>query len=675
MNSLLPKKNFFDYKNINLKNATKNLEKTLNDYKKIVEKTLKNKRYNWENLCQPLEEANNECLKIWSPISHLHSVKNSLKLRKTYKKCLLKISKFDIWIGQNKNLYKAYKSIKNDSIFQTFNKAQQKSIKNSISNFKLSGINLNKTKKRKYQKITIKINKLKNKFNNNVLDSTMKWKKLIQNLHDLDGIPKNVLENAKKLAEKEKKTGWIITLDTSVYSAIMSYAKNRKLRKKIYYAYHTRASKKNLNEKWDNSEIIKKILILRYKIAQLLGFKNYAEKSIFNNMAKSTKEVFMFLEKIYQKAKPKAEKEIKKLKQFTFKKYGINNIKPWDIMYYSEKQKKNIFSLNDEEIRCFFPQKKVLNGLFKIINKIYGFKIKKYKNFKVWHPTVQFFKIYNEKKEKIGSLYLDLYSRKNKNSGAWMFDAINRLKYKNGKYQLPIAYIICNFHKPTKKTPFLFTHNEIITLFHEFGHALHHLLTIIDIPSVSGINGVPWDTIEFPSQFMENWCWQKKTLKIISGHYKTNEPLPKTILNNILKSKNYQSGMFILRQLQFALLDFKIHTEYLSKKNKTISSIFRSVQKKTSIIKTPSWSNFLNTFNHIFCENYAAKYYSYLWADVLASDAFSKFLKEGIFNKKIGKSFLKNILSLGGSENPKKLLKKFLKREPTIQSIFKRYNL
>lgn len=678
MNYILHKKNnFFNFTTIKFENIVFDIENSLKKYKKIVKNILKKKeKYNWDNFCQPLEEANNDFLKKWSPIAHLYSVKNTPELRKIYEKCLLKISKFNTWLGQNKKLYKNYLILKNNSNFKTLKKEQKKHIENSIINFELSGIKLKYKEKNKYEKIIVKIQKLENLFNNNVLDSTMGWKKLISNLDYLSGIPKYILKIAEKEAKLNGKNGWLLTLDFPIYSSVINYADNRDLRKEIYYAYNTRASDQGPNaKKWDNTEIIKKILILRQKIAKLLGFKNYAEKSIFRKMARSTKEVLNFLTKIGDYAYPKAKQELEELKNFALKKHGIKEIKPWDLMYYSEKQKKNIYLINNEKIRHFFPEKKVLFGLFKIIYKIYGFKIKKHNNFKVWHPNVQFFKIYDKNKNIIGNIYLDLYSRKEKNSGAWMNDALSRLKYSDGSYQIPVAYIVCNFNKPAEKKYSLLTHNEIITLFHEFGHALHHLLTKINVPSVSGINGIPWDAVEFPSQFMENWCWQPKILKIISSHYKTNEPMPKSTILNLLKSKNYQSGLFILQQVKIALFDFQTHIEYSVKNRKNFFTILKNIHKKYPIIKNPKWNRFPNTFSHIFSGNYAAGYYSYLWAEVLASDAFSRFLKEGILNRNTGKSFLKNILSLGGTEDPRILFKKFLNRKPNIKSMLKKYNI
>lgn len=676
MTFYIKKPKTINFKKINIEKTFHSLKKSLKQYKKIIEKILTEKnKYNWNNLCQPIEEINNLIIHNFFPISHINSIKNNLKSREIYKKSLLLTSKFYHWVGQHQPLYNVYKNFKNKPSFNDLNKIQKKHITNKIRDFELSGINLSKKKKKSYKDILIKINELENLFNNNILDSTTNWEKLIKNKNELSGIPKNIVSSARKLAKNKKKNGWLFTLNTPDYTAIMQYSDNKELRKEIYYAYNTRASKQTENSnKWDNTNIILEILSLRNESAKLLGFKNYAEQSIYTKTAKSTKEIFNFINKLNYHAYKKGKLELEKLTKFAKKYYGVNTIKPWNFHYYSEKQKKKIYSINNKKIIKFFPEKKVIEGLFKIIKKIYGIKIKKYDNHKNWHSDVKSFKVYNEENKLIGKLNLDLYFRKNKNQGAWMDDSIGRLKYYDGNYQNPIANIICNFNIPKKKKTLLMNHEEIITLFHEFGHALHHLLTNINILSISGINNVPWDAVEIPSQLMENWCWQEKTLKIISCHYKKNTPIPQKIIQNILKTKNYQSGIFMLNQLKFSMFDLMVHSESNIKNNKKIEKILENIQKKTSIIKNPIWKNFPNTFSHIFSGNYAAGYYGYLWSDVLASDIFSKFAKEGIFNKKTGLSFLNKFLKIGGSKNPIKLVENFLGRKPNINAILNKYD-
>lgn len=666
-----------NFKKINLKNSYILIEKNINKFKKIIKSITDNDiNYNWNNLCQIIEEYNNKISLIWSPISHLNNVNNNKETRKIYSKCLHIISQFNIWIIQNKKLYISYKNLKKNVTFKNLNTAQKMSVTNTIKNFELSGIHLPKTKKKYLANIKEKISKLQTKFNENILDSTNKWSKYIEDEKYIKGIPKNTLSFAKNLASLQNKKGWIFTLDDNIYVSIMKYAENRKLRKNIQYAYNTRASHKwPKNSTWNNDSIIKKILSLRHKLSKITGFKNYAEKSLSLKSAYSIKHVINFLNKIKKKAYKKSKKEIKELNKFAKINYGIKKIKQWDLMYLIEKLKKKKFLIYEEKIKSYFPEKTVIKGLFKIINKIYNLKIKRKKNINVWNKNVQFFQVYNKDKKIIGSLFLDLYSRKNKNSGAWMDDCITKLKYKNGYTQLPVAHIICNFNTPLKNQTSLLSHDEVITLFHEFGHAIHHISTKIDIASVSGINGVPWDIVEFPSQFMENFCWNKKSIKLISKHYKTKKSMPKYILNNLLLSKTFLSGMFLLKQIELSLFDIQIHSNFYFKKNKNVSSILNYIRKTTRLLKTPKWDKSINTFCHIFCGNYAAGYYSYLWADVISSEIFSKFTERGIFNKQTGLKLLNNILSIGGSKNILTSIKKFLGRKINTNSIEKKYGI
>lgn len=676
MNINIEKPKKINFKKINLEKTLKNLENLLKKYKETIQSiSINENTYNWNNFCQPIEEINNLIKHHFFPISHINSVKNNSKSRKIYKKSLLLVLEFNNWIGQFKPIYNAYKKIKEKSQFENFDEAQKKHIINQIRDFELSGINLSKEKKKKYKTILVKINKLENLFNNNILDSTTNWEKLIENKNEIIGIPNNILLSAKILAKKEKKNGWLFKLNTPNYISIMQYANNEDLRKEMYYAYNTRASNQSAySDKWNNSDIILEILSLRNELAKILGFKNYAEKSLYTKTAKSTEEILKFINILNNHAYKKGKNEIKKLIEFTKKYYGINKITPWNFHYYSEKQKKKIYLIDNEDIKQFFPEKRVIYGIFKIVKKIYGIKIKKYINNNNWHPDVKSFKIYNKKNNLIGKLNMDLYFRENKNSGAWMDDSIGRFKFNDGNYQIPIANIICNFNKNYEINQSLLTHEEVITLFHEFGHALHHLLTNVDVLSVSGINGVPWDMVEIPSQLMENWCWQKEILEIISYNYKENIKTPEIILNKIINTKNYQSGIFILNQLKYSLFDIIIHKENLIKNEKQMNKILDEIQKKTSIIKNPIWKHFPNTFSHIFTGNYAAGYYGYLWSDVIASDIFSKFIKEGILNKKIGSSLLNNFLKIGGTKNIIKSIKNFLGRKPNIKSILNKYN-
>ncbi|OCG45374.1 oligopeptidase A [Gilliamella sp. Fer1-1] len=649
------------------------IQEALKNCRNTIETVLKqNSKYTWDNLIQPIDEVDEKFSRAWSPVSHLNSVKNSSELREAYEACLPLLSEYGTWVGQHKPLYQAYKQLKESEQYATLSKAQKKVIDNALRDFELSGIGLPDDKQKRYGEIVAKLSELSSKYSNNVLDATMGWSKLITDIKELSGMPESALAAAQEQAKIKGKEGWLLTLDIPSYLPVMTYCDNRDLRFELYQAYNTRASDQGPNAgKWDNTEIIKQILDLRYELAQLLGFKTYADKSLATKMAKSTTQVIEFLSDLAIKAKPQGEKELAELKRYAYEFFGASDIKPWDIAYYSEKQKQYLYTINDEELRPYFPQQRVINGLFEVVHRIFGITAKERKGVEVWDPEVKFYDLYAANGELKGSFYLDLYAREHKRGGAWMDDCIGRMRFADGHIQKPVAYLTCNFNRPIGDKPALFTHDEVTTLFHEFGHGLHHMLTEIDVSSVAGINGVPWDAVELPSQFLENWCWQPEALAFISGHYQTGEPLPAEMLEKMLEAKNYQAALFILRQLEFGLFDFKLHTQ----KDLDILNTLAEVRKQVAVVPTVEWGRFPHAFSHIFAGGYAAGYYSYLWAEVLSADAFSRFEEEGIFNAKTGNAFLDNILSQGGSDEPMMLFKNFRGREPQLDALLRHYGI
>ncbi|MCR3756152.1 MAG: oligopeptidase A [Candidatus Westeberhardia cardiocondylae] len=653
--------------------ATEHIIKYCHDSIKKI--TSKKTLFTWDNLCQPMQEINNYFIKIWSIIEHLNAVQNTVKLRQAYKHSLTLVTKYNIWVGHNIKLYKSYLSLQQNKYYSKLNTEQKKSINNILRDFKLSGVHLSIKKQKQYEKIITQLSILETSYNNNVFDSTVKWNKIITNKIILDGIPNDILENIKNKETKNKKTEWIITLDLPIYLSILTNCNNSSFRKECYYAYNTRASNIGFNENtWDNGPIIKKILKLRHNLAKLLGYTTYANLSLKTKMAKNPKNFLKFFATLIKYAKKKGKKELKQLQSFTKKHFNYHTKYPWDITFYSEKQKQHLFSINEEKLRSYFPINTVLQGLFKILNRIFGILIIQNKTIKTWNPTVSFFDIFDEKNEFKGSFYLDLYTRQNKRSGAWMSEFVGLMRNEsNKKTQKPIAHIICNFSPSVNETPTLLTHNEVITLFHEFGHALQHILTHINIPNISGIHGIPLDAIESCSQLMENYCWEKESITLISGHFNTKEPLPINIIKKLQKIRKYQSGLFILHQLKLCLFDFIIH--YKPQKNINISKILKKIHKKTSITPYIKWIQFPNTFSHIFSGEYSVGYYSYLWSNILSADAWSRFEKEGIFNKKTGKSFIKHVLSQGGSQNPLILFTKFIGRKPKIDAMLQQYGI
>lgn len=649
----------------------------LDDCRAVVEKVVAQPGpFTWDNLCQPLAEVDDRLSRIWSPVSHLNSVKNSPELREAYEQSLPLLSEFGTWVGQHAGLYNAYRNLKQGDAFNQLTKAQQKAVDNSLRDFELSGIGLDAEKQKRYGEIVARLSELGSTYSNNVLDATMGWSKLITDVNELAGLPESALAAAQEMAQAKEQQGWLLTLDMPSYLPVMTYADNRELRHEMYQAFVTRASDQGPNAgKWDNSDIMAEMLALRYELARLLGFDSYADKSLATKMAESPQQVLDFLNDLAKRARGQGEAELAELRAFAEKHYGVKELDAWDVTYYSEKQKQHLYSISDEQLRPYFPEQRVVEGLFEVVKRVFGITAKERTGVDIWHPEVRFFDLFDASGELRGSFYLDLYARENKRGGAWMDDCVASLRYADGHLQKPVAYLTCNFNRPIGDKPALFTHDEVTTLFHEFGHGIHHMLTKIDAAGVSGINGVPWDAVELPSQFMENWCWQPETLSFISGHYQTGEPLPQEMLDKLLAAKNYQAALFILRQLEFGLFDFRLHYEYDPAQGAKILQTLLEVKKLVAVMPSPSWGRFPHAFSHIFAGGYAAGYYSYLWAEVLSADAFSRFEEEGIFNPVTGRSFLDCILSQGGSDEPMTLFKNFRGRAPQLDAMLRHYGI
>ncbi len=649
------------------------VEQAISDCRSKIEQVLEaNDAPTWENLVAPIEEVDDHLSRLWSPVSHLNSVMNSEELREAYESCLPLLSEYGTWVGQHKGLFEAYKAIKASDEFAGLTRAQQKTITDSLRDFELSGIGLPKDQQTRYGEISKRMSELGSQFSNNVLDATMGWTKHIADQAELAGMPESALAAAQAAAEAKELDGYLLTLDIPSYLPVMTYCDNQALRAELYEAYVTRASDRGPNAgKWDNTDIINEQLKLRHEIARMLGFSSFSEKSLATKMAETPAQVLGFLNDLAAKAKPQGEKEVEELRQFAKAEFGVDELNPWDIAYYSEKQKQHLFEISDEELRPYFPEQKVVNGLFEVLNRVFGMKVVEREGVDTWHSSVRFFDIFDSQDKLRGSFYLDLYAREHKRGGAWMDECRVRRINAQGELQTPVAYLTCNFNKPVGDKPALFTHDEVVTLFHETGHGIHHMLTQVETGAVSGINGVPWDAVELPSQFLENWCWEEQALAFISGHYQTGEPLPKAMLDKMLAAKNFQSAMFILRQLEFGLFDFTLHTEYDPEVGARVLETLAQVKAKVAVLPSLEWTRFSHSFSHIFAGGYSAGYYSYLWAEVLSSDAFSRFEEEGIFNQQTGQSFLHNILEMGGSEEPMELFKRFRGREPEIDALLR----
>ncbi|MFW8591588.1 oligopeptidase A [Glaciecola sp. 2405UD65-10] len=637
--------------------------------KAVIAELVASKEVSYDNVVLKLEEADDALGKLFSPISHMNSVVSSDELRSAHDACLPHLSEYSTFVGQHQGLCDLYKALAQSDEFDDLSEAQQKVVTNAVRDFELSGVALPDEKKAQYAEMVARLSDLSSQFSNNVMDATLAFTKHITDESELAGLPQSALDAASQAAHEKDLQGYLFTLDIPSYLPVMMYADNRELREEMYRAYVTRASNLSQEGKFDNAAIIDETLKLRQQVAQLLGFDNYAEYSLATKMAADVDQVVDFLEDLAKRSKPQGELEKQELTEFADSHFNQAELEAWDYAYYAEKLKQDKYSVSDEELRPYFPEQRVLSGLFEVVSRLYGLSIVEVENVDTWHKDVRFFEIHDSIGRLRGSFYLDLYARAKKRGGAWMDECRVRRVLEDGELQSPVAYLTCNFSGPVGNKPALFTHDEVITLFHEFGHGIHHMLTQVNVAGVSGINGVAWDAVELPSQFLENWCWQPEALSFISGHYETSEPLPQDLLDKMLAARNFQSAMQMLRQLEFSLFDFKLHQQ--AQPEKSVQALLDEVRQQVAVIIPPSFNKFQNSFGHIFAGGYAAGYYSYKWAEVLSSDAFSRFEEEGIFNHQTGQDFLNNILEKGGSKEPMELFKAFRGREPNTDALLR----
>lgn len=641
----------------------------LAENKALIEKLLAdNSQYSWENFIAPMDEADDHLSAAWSPVSHLNAVMNSDELRKAYNACLPKLSEYATELGQHKGLFNAYKSIAESTAFNQLAPAQQKAIENALRDFHLSGIDLPEEQQNRYKIISSKLSELHSKFSENVLDATQAWTKQITDIIQLKGIPESALASAAQTAKQKNLDGWLFTLDFPSYHPVITYCENRELRKEMYEAYVTRASDVGpCAGQRDNKALMNEILALRHEMAQLLGFNNFAEYSLAKKMARTPTEVLDFLNDLAHKAMPHAKTEWEEIQAFAQSRDGLTALEAWDVSFYAELLRQQKYAISPEQLRPYFPIDNVLAGLFEIAKRVFGVTAEAREMPHSYHPDARFFAVMDENGKERAHFYLDLYARDKKRGGAWMGDCKGRRIRLDDSVQTPVAYLVCNFTPAVEGKPALLTHTEVVTLFHEFGHGLHHMLTEVNYSAVAGINGVAWDAVELPSQFMENFCWEPEGIALISAHYQTGEALPEEMLKKMLAAKNFQAAMMMLRQLEFSLFDFRIHTEYQA--GLDIQAVLNDVRKEVTITPVPAFNRFQNSFSHIFAGGYAAGYYSYKWAEVLSADAFSKFEEDGIFNEKTGRAFRNIILAQGGSKAPMDLFIEFRGRPPQVDAL------
>lgn len=662
-------------------------DQLLADSRAALEQLLDQPPAGWA-LVQALEAIEDRLNQAWSPVSHINSVVNSDAWRQAYNAVLPKLTQYHTELGQNERLYQAYRQLADSDAFGSLDPSQQTLINHALRDFHLSGIDLPTEQRQRYAELKQQLSKLTSKFSENVLDATNAWSKQLDDVEALAGLPDSAIAAARQAAEAQDQAGYRLTLDFPSYFAVISYADDRALRQEVYQAFATRASDQGPHAgQWDNSDLIDEILALRHDLAQLLGYGNYAEYSLATKMAGDTDQVVDFLRDLAQRSRGMAQQEFSELEQFARQRDDIDALQAWDVGYYGDKLRQQRYALSQEQLRPYFPAPTVMAGMFGIAAELFDIEIRAEEESQspvqpvsaLWHPDARLFRICRGG-ETIGYFYLDLYARANKRGGAWMDECRVRRRLDDGSIQLPVAYLVCNFTSPIGTDPALLTHNEVTTLFHEFGHGLHHMLTRIDWAGVSGINGVAWDAVELPSQFLENWCWQPEALARISGHYQTGEPLPQAQLDAMLAARNFQAGMLMVRQLEFSLFDFLLHRDYLPgtadaagdlSPATDVQALLNRIRAETAVVPVPGFNRFQNSFSHIFAGGYAAGYYSYKWAEVLSADAFSRFEEEGVFNIDTGRSFLQQILERGGSAEPMVLFEAFRGRQPQVDALLR----
>lgn len=664
-----------DFSSLQVDLIESQLESLIAECQQVVDKVSAVDSPTWNSLMQPLGEVHNALSLFWSPVSHLNSVMNNDKLREVNKRCLPKLSSYYTALGQNSELYNATLSLKNSDTYASLLPEQKAQIDQDLRDFELGGVSLSDSAKTRFGEIALELSRLKTEFSDNVLDATNAWEKCVDNESALDGMPASAVAAAKQRAEAKNKSGYLLNLEFPSYMAVMMFANDRALREEMYTAFATRASDKGPHaNQFDNSERIEQILTLRAEKARLLGFDTYADLSVVPKMVESPQQVMDFLNDLADKAVPVAQEEFQKLKTFAQEALGLDDLAAWDVAYVSDRLKKQLHDVSDEELKPYFPADKAIPGMFAVVGKLFGLNIEPINDADVYHPDVKLYGIKDAQGRPRGEFYLDNYARENKRGGAWMDVCATRQRVGDGVQQ-PIAYLTCNLTPPVGDDPALLTHMEVTTLFHEFGHGLHHMLTQVETAGVSGINGVEWDAVELPSQFLENWCWERESIDLISGHYQTGEALPDQLLEKMRNARNFQSAMQLVRQLEFSLFDMQLHLDATPEKAPDVQSTLNSIRDRVAAVEVPEFNRFQTSFSHIFAGGYSAGYFSYKWAEVLSADAFSRFEEEGIFSESAGHDFLTQVLEVGGSRDAMSSFKAFRGREPKVDALLRHSGL
>ena len=618
---------------------------------------------------EPLEELQHRVSRTWSPVSHLNAVLNSEALRASYNACLPLLSAYQTDLAQSEPLYGAYRKIA-EQLGQALGPVQRQVIEHALRDFRLAGVGLDLARKERFKTVMLELTQLQAKFEENVLDATNHWSHHVRDPGELRGLNETLIEQGRRRAHEQRVEGWVLTLDQPTYVAVVTDAESSALRRTYYEAWTTRASDQGPNApRWDNSAVMENILRHRHEAARLLGFGNYAEYALATRMAHTVDEVITFLEDLARLGRPAALQEFAELES-----YAGRKLEPWDTGFFAERLQRTRFNVSQEELRPYFPLPRVLDGLFDVAQRLFGVQIRERHDAPTWHPDVRFFEIAGREGAAVGSFYLDAYARANKRSGAWMDECVGRKKLASGSAS-PVAYLVCNFLPPSSDRPALLTHDDVLTLFHEFGHGLHHLLTRVDYPSIAGINGVSWDAVELPSQFLENYAWDRSVLRNISAHVQTGESLPEQMQSRLIATRSFHAGLQMMRQLEFALFDFRLHSEYDPARDGRILPLLAEVRSEVAVVPSVPWNRFPHSFGHIFAGGYAAGYYSYKWAEVLAADAFAAFEESGVFDRGTAQRFLDTILSRGGSRDALDAFVEFRGRPPDVRALLKQHGI
>ncbi|MDE2055048.1 MAG: M3 family metallopeptidase [Xanthomonadaceae bacterium] len=612
----------------------------------------------------------------WAPVSHLHAVADNKELRAAYEQAEEKITDFASALGQNRDLYARVQAVAEAPGFAQRSRPERALVEHALRDFKLSGVALEEPARTRFREIANELSKLTTAFSNAVLDATDAWQEHIEDERDLAGIPESGRSVLREYARERGLDGWLATLKQPAVQAVLTYADNRSLRERVYWAYQTRASDQGPDAgKFDNSERMEKILALRFEAAQLLGFANAAEESLATKMAETPNEVLAFLRDLIARARPVAQRELEELRAFARSELELETLESWDVAYASEKLRLARYALDEEQLKAYFPLPSVMDGMFALAVKLYGISVEPAREpVDVWHPDVRYCEVRDAEGKPLAGVYLDLYARSGKRGGAWM--DVCRARFRDGDgVQLPIAFLTCNFAVPSGERPSLLTHDDVQTLFHEFGHGLHHMLTRIDLPSIGGIDGVEWDAVELPSQFMENFCWNRQALDLFAKHWSSGERLPDELFDRMLAARHFQAGMFLCRQLEFGLFDFLLHANYDPARGARVMETLEAARREAAVLHPPAWQRFPHAFTHIFAGGYAAGYYSYLWAEVLSADVFGAFEEHGVIDAATGARFRDEFLGVGASRPALESFVAFRGRAPRPDALLRSYGL